>query len=76
MDSQLDFDPNSRERGDVNGDYQVTINDVTVLINYLLTSDATGIYLDAADCDLNGYIGISDVTKLINFLLLGHWEAS
>ena len=76
MDGQLGFDPDSRERGDVNGDYQVTINDVTVLINYLLTSDATGVYLDAADCDLDGNIGISDVTKLINFLLLGNWEAS
>ena len=76
MDGQLGFDPNSRERGDVNGDYQVTINDVTVLINYLLTSDATGVFLDAADCDLDSNIGISDVTKLINFLLLGNWEAS
>ena len=58
----------------MDGDGQVNINDVTVLINYLLTSDATGVYLDAADCDLNGDVTISDVTALINFLLGESWD--
>ena len=73
MDEQLGFDPDSRERGDVNGDYQVTIADVTFLINYLLTGDATGVFLDAADCDVNGGISIGDVTTLINYLLTEEW---
>ena len=60
-------------RGDVNGDGQVKIADVTALINYLLSGDATGINLQAADCDQNGEIRISDVTTLINYLLSGTW---
>ena len=60
-------------RGDVNGDNQVGIADVTALINYLLTDDATGINLDAADCNLDETINISDVTALINYLLTDNW---
>ena len=56
-------------RGDVNGDKNITITDVTALINYLLSNDATGINLQAADCDLDSFIKINDVTTLINYLL-------
>ena len=61
-------------RGDVNGDGQVKIGDVTTLINYLLSGDASGINLQAADCDQNGEIKIGDVTALINYLLSGTWN--
>ena len=61
------------ERGDVNQDGFITIDDVTALINYLLTDDATGINLDAADCDGIDGITISDVTALINYLLTDQW---
>ena len=60
-------------RGDVNGDGQVKISDVTTLINYLLSGDASAINLDAADCNEDGQIKISDVTALINYLLSGQW---
>ena len=60
-------------RGDVNDDGDVTITDVTSLINYLLSQDATGINLDAANCNQDGDINISDVTTLINFLLSCNW---
>ena len=60
-------------RGDVNGDSNVSITDVTTLINYLLSGDATGVNLEAADCDQNGQIKIGDVTALINYLLSGQW---
>ena len=55
--------------GDYNGDGQVTISDVTALINLLLSGTAT------ADCDLNGdgQVTISDVTALINYLLSHKW---
>ncbi len=62
------------ERGDVNGDGQVKIGDVTTLINYLLSGDASGINLQAADCDQNGQVKIGDVTALINYLLSGTWN--
>ena len=61
-------------RGDVNGDGLVNINDVTALINYLLSGDAAAVNVDAADCDQNGNVNISDVTDLINFLLSGTWK--
>ena len=60
-------------RGDVNGDGQVKIGDVTALINYLLSSDASAINLQAADTNQDGQIKIADVTALINYLLSGAW---
>ena len=60
-------------RGDVNNDTFVTIDDVTALINYLLTDDATGINLEAADCNGIAGITIDDVTALINYLLTDQW---
>ncbi|MBR5726610.1 MAG: C10 family peptidase [Muribaculaceae bacterium] len=61
-------------RGDVDGDNNVSISDVTALINYLLTDNATGINLQAANCDLDDVVGISDVTTLINYLLTDTWN--
>ena len=66
-------DKNAGLRGDVNGNGVVTISDVTDLIDYLLSGNASGVNLTAADCDLDGGITISDVTALIDFLLSGSW---
>ena len=60
-------------RGDVNGDQKVNIVDVTELINYLLTDDATGINLNGANCNNDETINIADITALINFLLTDQW---
>jgi hypothetical protein len=60
-------------RGDVNGDGSVNIADVTKLIDYLLSSNATGVDLSASDCNQDGSVNISDVTKLIDYLLGGSW---
>ena len=60
-------------RGDVDNNGEVKIGDVTALINYLLSGDASEINLQAADCDQNGEIKIGDVTALINYLLSGAW---
>lgn len=60
-------------RGDVNMDNIVDINDVTDLIDYLLTGNATEIDLEAANCDLDGGVDINDVTSLIDYLLTGIW---
>ena len=58
--------------GDVNVDGRVTIKDVTDLINYLLSGDASAIDLGAADVNNSGTITIADVTALINMLLSGN----
>ena len=60
-------------RGDVNGDGSVNISDVTSLIDYLLTGNASGINLSGADCNQDGSINISDVTTLIDYLLTSSW---
>ena len=60
-------------RGDVNNSNDVTIADVTALIDYLLSGDATNVNLDAADCNLKDGVTIADVTALIDFLLSGVW---
>ena len=57
--------------GDVNGDEKITISDVTALIDYLLSGDASNIQLENADVNSSGNISISDVTALIDKLLAG-----
>ena len=54
-------------RGDVNGDGQVTIADVTALVNIILGSQGG----DTSVADLNGdsQITIADVTSLVNIIL-------
>ena len=64
---------NASLRGDVDADGNITISDVTALIDYLLSGNASGVNLTAADCDLDGGITISDVTALIDYLLSGRW---
>lgn len=57
--------------GDVNGDGQVTIKDVTIMVDYLLGSEVSGVVLtEYADVDGNGVINIKDVTMLIDTLLI------
>ena len=60
-------------RGDINGDGVVTIDDLTRLIDYLLSEDATGMNADALDCNQNGAVTIDDVTVLIDYLLDDAW---
>ena len=59
--------------GDVNNSGDVSIADVTALIDYLLSGDATGLNLAAADCNNSGDVSIADVTALIDYLLSGNW---
>ena len=59
--------------GDVNMDGNITITDVTTLIDYLLNPDAIEIDINAADCLTDGVISITDVTALIDYLLSGNW---
>ena len=73
MDEQLGYDPNAIILGDVNSDGEVDINDVTALINHVLTGSTDGIDLDAADSNFDGEVDITDVTLLIDYLLTGSW---
>ena len=57
----------SNATGDINGDGEINVSDVTALINKILGSST---YSDAV-CDINGdgEINVSDVTALINLIL-------
>ena len=55
----------------MNGDGNVTISDVTALIDLLLGGGT--INNPAADCNNDSNVTISDVTALIDFLLGGSW---
>lgn len=57
--------------GDVNGDGEVTISDVTAILNYIARPDTAEVNLAAVDPDGNGTTTISDVTLLLNFIA-GH----
>ena len=67
-------DKNASQRGDVNGDGSVSISDVTALIDYLLTGNASGINMSGADANRDSSINISDVTVIIDYLLNGSWN--
>ena len=58
-------------RGDVNRDGCYDINDVTMLIHYVLTGDASTV--DVANCHVNydDNVDIGDVRLLINWILNG-----
>lgn len=57
-------------KGDVNNDGNVTIADVTALVNIILGKDTEGVY-DHEAADVNGDEGITiaDVTALVNIIL-------
>ena len=59
-----DFQP-----GDVNMDGDVTIADVSALIDYLLDGDQSAIDMDAANVNHDQGVTIADVSALIDILL-------
>jgi len=58
--------------GDVNNDGNVNISDVSILIDYLLSGDASAINMQGADVDGDNALSISDVSRLIDMLLAGN----
>ncbi len=57
------------EPGDVDGNGQIDMDDLSALINYLLTNDMTGIDPVGANVDGIGEISMDDLSALINILL-------
>lgn len=61
--------PHDVTPGDVDEDGHIGMDDLTELINYLLTSQGDGINLQGADVDGSGVVNMDDLTDLINILL-------
>ena len=56
-------------QGDVNGDNQVNVSDVTLLVNYLVNEDSPEDMPASADVNRDSTVNVSDVTTLVNILL-------
>ena len=55
--------------GDVNGDSDVNIADVTALVNIILGKYSADYNLKAADVNQDGLTTVADVTTLVNIIL-------
>ena len=55
--------------GDVNGDGQVNVMDVTAVINHILGMTPDNFNMQAADVNSDGNINVMDVTGIINMIL-------
>jgi hypothetical protein len=51
--------------GDINEDSQINIQDIILLINYILLDD----YYEEADLNLDGQLNVLDVVELVNLIL-------
>ena len=63
-------------RGDADGNGEVNLDDLTLIIDYLLNGDESIFIKENADCDVkggNGEVNLDDVTALIDYLLNGKW---
>ena len=57
--------------GDMNGDGQVNITDVSLLVNHILGMAIESFIESNADINGDGVVSISDVTSLVDYILLG-----
>ena len=57
------------QKGDVNGDGQVNVADVTALVNIVLGKDTTPHDTATVDVNGDGQVNVADVTALVNLIL-------
>ena len=62
-------DSGGTQHGDVDGNSDINMDDLTALINYLLNGNASGIDMTGADVDGDSTVDMDDLTALINYLL-------
>lgn len=55
--------------GDVDGDGEVSIADITAIIDYIMGQTNNTFYEESADVNCNGTVNIADVVDLIDKLL-------
>ena len=55
--------------GDVDGNGEVNVTDVNILVNIILGKDNAASYDGRADVDGNGNVDITDVNEVVNIIL-------
>ena len=55
--------------GDADGDGEVSIADVTKVVNYILTNETTGLIFENADVDGSGTLDINDISGIVAIIL-------
>ncbi|MBR6978385.1 MAG: dockerin type I repeat-containing protein [Prevotella sp.] len=58
--------------GDVNGDGDVNVTDVTLLVGHILGNENSNFIIENADVNGDGDITVTDVTKLVGNILKGN----
>ena len=61
-------------KGDMNGDGNVSVSDVNILVNMVLGTIPVGDMQEQADINGDGDISVSDVMMLVNIILYGSTE--
>ena len=72
--SKLTVNEFSTIRGDVNGDYEINITDVLVIVDYILGRSYKTFLVTNADMDKNGDVNITDALNVVN-IILGRTES-
>ena len=62
-------DAQSTQKGDVNGDGEVSVNDVAMIVNYILGNENSNFIIANADINGDGEIDINDVMGTVSFIL-------
>ena len=57
------------DSGDVNGDGEINVTDVTMMVDYILGKENAGFIIGKADVNGDGGVDITDVTALVNIIL-------
>ena len=68
-DTYLPYLNDTVAKGDVNGDGEVDVSDVTTMISYILGTPVDPFYREAADMDDDDVVDVNDVTAVIAFIL-------
>lgn len=74
FDNIVEMGDGSDMPGDVDGNGELTISDISMLINCLITENTDGINLSNADLNGDGELNVSDITILVNYVLTGNEE--
>ena len=59
----------SSRKGDANGDNEVNITDVIVIVDYILNRPIRIFLFSNADMDKNGEVNITDALKVVDIIL-------